>query len=163
MLRPLADRNSKFALLSLGSIYERGITVAPNWEMARSYYERAANEGSVTGYFELGRLLKRKGDLAQARAAFEAGAERGHLPSMSRLGTMMIDGQGGSRDIKAGTIWLEKAAAEGHIFARRKLLIFEKRAAKSIFQKIAVKLKVAALAFEGSKEMSEDPFSDKAR
>jgi TPR repeat protein len=163
LLRPLAERNSERALIALGWIFERGDTGAPDWKAARSYYERAASQGSTAGCFELGRLLNRQGEEAQARAAFEAGAERGHLPSMSRLGTMMIEGRGGPTDLDVGTSWLERAAADGHIFARRKLLAAEARNAKSIFKKLAVTMKIVALAIKGAKEMSKDPNSDKGR
>lgn len=163
LLRPLAERNSEYALLTLGWIYDTGVTGAPDKEAARSYYEQAGSQGSAAGYFELGRFLKRQGEEAQARAAFEAGAERGHLPSMSRLGTMMIEGRGGPADVDAGTVWLEKAAAQGHIFAQRKLLEFEARNARSILAKLSARMKIAALAIKGSKEMSEDPSSDRVR
>lgn len=163
LLRPLAERNSENALLALGWIYETGATVAPDWEAARSCYERAAVRGSAAAYFELGRLLKRQGEEAQARAAFEAGAERGNIPSMSRLGTMMLEGRGGPTDVDAGTALLEKAAGSGHIFAQRKLLAVEGRKAKSILEKLSVMMKIAALAIKGAREVSKNPWSDKGR
>lgn len=163
LLRSLAESNSKFALLSLGFIYETGVTGAPDKVAARSYYERAASQGSATAYFELGRLLKRQGEEVPARAAFEAGAERGHLPSMSRLGRMMVEGCGGPTDVKAGIEWLERAAAEGHLFAQRTLLGIEERNAKSVREKLSVKWKIALLALRGAKDMSKDPSSDQLR
>ncbi|MEP7129764.1 MAG: hypothetical protein ABI770_01400, partial [Sphingomicrobium sp.] len=96
LLRPLAERNSERALFALGWIYEKGVTAAPDWDAARSCYERAAVQGSAAGYFELGRLLGRQGQEEQARAAFQAGSERGHLPSISRLGMMLVEGRGWS-------------------------------------------------------------------
>jgi TPR repeat protein len=163
LLRPLAERHSENALLALGWIYETGATVAPDWEAARLYYERAAAQGNDRAYFELGRLLKRQGEEAQARAAFEAGAERDNLPSMSRLGRMMVEGRGGAIDVDAGTAWLEKAAARGHIFAQRTLLGIALAKAKSVFEKLSIRIKIVALATKGVKEAARDPNSDKVR
>ncbi len=163
LLRPLAERNSEYALLSLGWIYETGATGASDKDAARLYYERAAAEGSASGYFELGRLLLGQGEESQARAAFEAGAERGDIPSMSKLGRMMVEGRGGPTVIDAGSSWLEIAAAQGHIFAQRTLLGIDERNAKSVFKKLSVKRKIASLAIEGAIEMLKDPHSDKMR
>lgn len=163
LLIPLAERNSEYALLCLGSIYEMGVTGAPDKEAARSYYERAVAQGSAAAYFELGRLLKRQGEDAQARAAFQAGAERGDLACMSDLGRMMVEGRGGPTDRDSGTAWLEQAAAKGYIFAQRNLLAIEERNAKSLSEKLSVKKRIVALAIKGAREMSKDPHSDKLR
>jgi TPR repeat protein len=163
LLRPLAERNSVFALLTLGFICETGVTGPPDWDTARSFYERAAAQGSGSANFELGRLFKGQGEEAQARAAFEAGAELGDLPSMERLGRMMVAGRGGAIDVDAGTAWLEKAAARGHIFAQRTLLGLEARKTKSLFRKVAIAVKFVALGVKGAKEMSKVPNSDKVR
>lgn len=155
LLRPLAERNSEYALLALGSMCETGATGAPDKEAARSYYERAIAHGSAAAHCQLGYLLLEQGEEAQARAAFEAGAERGDLPSMSRLGRMMAEGRGGPVDLDGGTAWLQKAAAQGHIFAQRELLAIEERNANSLREKLSVKKRIVALAIKGAREMSK--------
>lgn len=163
LLRPLAERNSEFALLNLGWIYETGAIGAPDKEVARSYYERAASQGSAAAYSDLGRLSLGKGEEGQARAEFETGAKGGDISCISELGRMMVEGRGGSTDHNAGTAWLQKAAAQGHIFAQRTLLAIEERDAKSLRERLSVKKKIVALAIKGAKEMSKDPFSDRIR
>jgi TPR repeat protein len=163
LLRPLAERHSEYALLTLGWIYETGATGASDKDAARSYYERAAIEGSASAYHDLGRLLLVRGEESQARSAFEAGAERGDIPCMARLGRMMVKGQGGPTDTNAGSVWLEKAAAKGHIFAQRTLLGIKARNAKSIFEKLSIKLQIASLAKKGTEEILRDPRSDRLR
>jgi TPR repeat protein len=163
LLRPLAESNSEYALLSLGWLYETGAVGDPDREAARLHYKRAADNGSAPACFELGRLLSRQGEEVQARLAFETGAERGDVPSMSRLGRMMVEGRGGPTDSRAGSAWLEKAAAEGHILAQRTLLGIEERNAQSVFEKLSVKMKIASLAKKGAGEMLKDPSSDKVR
>jgi TPR repeat protein len=75
ILRSLAERNSQYALLSLGWIYETGAIGDLDKERARLYYERAAAEGSASACLYLGRLLLGNGEDKEARVAFEAGAK----------------------------------------------------------------------------------------
>lgn len=163
LLRPLAERNSKWALLTLGVICERGSVGGPDWHAAREYYQRSASAGSVAAYFELGRLLRRQGENLEARVAFQAGAEKGNLPSMSRLGRMMIEGRGGPIELDAGKAWLKKAAEGGQIWAQANLLHIEYENARSLFEKVLVKIKLAKLALRGAREIAKEPLSDKAR
>lgn len=156
LLMPLAEHNSGYALLCLGYIYEKGLTVAPDGDAARSYYERAIAQGSADAHCHLGYLLLEQGEEARARAAFEAGAELGDLSSMSHLGRMIVDGRGGPTNLDAGTAWLEKAAAGGHIFAQMHLLVMKERKAKSIFEKLSLRMKRLPLAMKWTREMSKD-------
>jgi TPR repeat protein len=161
LLRPLADREREYALLCLGSIYDTGSAVDRDEEVARSYYERAASQGSVEGYFGLGELLKHQGEQAQARAAFRAAAEKGHLPSMTRLGNMMLHGSGGPSDAAEGWAWLERAAAQGQVWAERRLLAIEDENARSLFKKIAVKIRIVKLALRAARIKAKDSYSEK--
>jgi TPR repeat protein len=163
LLRPLAEHDSKFALRCLGFICETGITGPPDRKAARSYYERAASQGRADDYYELGRFLRTVGDESNERAAYQAGAERDHVPSMSKLGRMLVEGRGGPLDIAGGSAWLQKAAAKGHIFAQRTLLAIEEANARSLFEKLRVKAKIAKLAFRGARALAMDPDSDRAR
>ena len=163
LLQPLAERNSEYALLCLGWINETGRTGVPDMDAARSCYLRAATRGSGAAQFELGRFLEAEGAEAKARAAYQAGAEQGHLPSMSKLGKMMIRGQGGPSEAADGWTWLDKAAAQGQLWARRELLSIEADNARSVFEKLSVKVRIALLAVSGAREFAKDPQSDKVR
>jgi TPR repeat protein len=164
LLEPLALRNSEYALLSLGWICETGATsAAPDKHAALSFYARAASQGSAAGCFGLGRLLLDRGEEAKARAAFRKGAERGDLPSMSELGSMLLEGRGGPSDAEEGWDWVERAAAQGHFFAQRTLLAIEDDNASSITDKLSVKLKILSLALKGARERVRNRYSDRVR
>jgi TPR repeat protein len=163
LLRPLGEGDSEAALLSLGWLYETGAGGAADKDAARLCYQRAAALGSSSACFELGRLLLSQGEESQSRSAFEAGAERGDISSMSKLGRMMVEGRGGHTDLDAGSEWLKRAAAQGHIFAQRTLLNMEERNAKSVWERLSLKRKIALLAIKGAKEISKNPDSDKVR
>ncbi|HEX8193614.1 MAG TPA: hypothetical protein VF552_12025 [Allosphingosinicella sp.] len=159
----LADRGSVYALLALGYMCETGAAGTPDMAAARSYYERAADAGSASACFELGRVLRAEGEETKARVMLQAGAERGDMSCMSRLGQMLMEGRGGPADRVSGRAWLEKAAAQGHVFARRTLLGLEARDASSMFEKLSVKMKILSLARQAAGEMLKDPESDKLR
>jgi TPR repeat protein len=163
LLYPLAEANSEFALLGLGWIYETGNGVSPNDSIAKSFYERAVSAGSIVGCFELGRILLKQGDKEGARFAFAKGSELGDLPSMSRLGKMMVEGRGGSTDADTGIAWLEKAAVGGHILAQRHLIDIQLRKTKSVFRKLLLRFRIAALVRKGAQEILKNPESDKIR
>jgi len=163
LLQPLAVRGSEYALLALGWIYDTGSIGAPDRQTAHSYYERAVDQGSVTGHLELGRLLLEQGEEPRARAVFKKGAELGDISCMARLGEMMVEGVGGDIDPAAGYRWLENAAARDHIFARRALLAREARKSRSLISKISVSIKIILLSLRGGREIHKNPYSEKVR
>ena len=163
LLQPLASRGSEYALLALGWIYDTGSVGPPDKEAARSYYERAVEQGSPVGYLELGRVLLEQGEQKRARALFEKGAELGNISCMARLGEMMVEGSGGNTDSYAGYHWLEKAAAHDHIFAKRALLDREARNTHSLLSKLTVSIKILLLSLRGGREIQKNPYSEKVR
>jgi uncharacterized protein len=163
LLEPLAARNSISALLNLGWIYETGKLAPPKISTAISYYERAAREGSSEAYRRIGQLLLDQGHHDQARLAFKHGADAGNISCMYWLGKMMVEGQGGLAEITQGSAWLEKAATQGHFFAKRMLLALEGQDAGSIGRKLLAKVRIAALAKDVFKEFLRNPDSDKIR
>lgn len=163
LLKPLANRNSEYALLSLGWIYETGATAQPDKDAALSLYARAASQGSAAGCFDLGRLHLVREDEVSARSAFRAGADRGDLPSMAELGRMLLNGRGGPSNAEEGWTWVERAASQGHIFAQRTILAIEYDNARSIFERFFVKMRILRLALKGGMELAIDPYCDKVR
>jgi TPR repeat protein len=163
LLRPLAERQSEYALLALGWICDTGSIGPSDKQAARFHYERAVDRGSVTGYLELGRLLVEQGEETRARALFATGADLGNISCMATLGEMMVEGSGGDIDPVAGYRWLEKAAAHDHIFAKRALLGREARNARSLFSKFSTSIRIMLLSLRGGREMQKNPYSEKVR
>ena len=160
LLEPVAARNSVYSLLTLGGFYEGGHLGPPDLKTALSYYQRAANQGSAEGNRRLGRLLLEQGDEKEAQAAFEHGAEAGDISCMFWLGKMMVDGRGRAVDTSRGTEWLERAAAHGHLFARRALLGLAIRNSGSIFKRSLVRLQIVLLGFKVGKAAWKNPDAD---
>jgi TPR repeat protein len=158
LLNLLTERNSHYAMLGLGWIYETGAVGDIDKAAAQLYYERAIAAGSVSAYFELGRLF-----VSQGEETCDAGGDGGHSRGPPRLGRMMVEGRGGPADIDAGLAWLERAAAQGHIYAQRALITIEERDAQTGFEKLSAKRKILSLVKRGTEEMLKDPHSDKIR
>ncbi|HEX3423021.1 MAG TPA: tetratricopeptide repeat protein [Sphingomicrobium sp.] len=154
LLRPLADRDSLFALRCLAYIYETGVAGVADMKAARSFYERAASRGRPEDYYELGRFLRVAGEETLARAAYQAGADRGDVPSMAKLGRMMLKGRGGPVDVRTGSDWFEKAVKE-RTGAERARLEIEEQKAQSWLAKAFVKAKMARLWFRGMREVAK--------
>jgi TPR repeat protein len=153
LLQPLAERNSEYALHTLGCMFETGAVGPADKNAARSYYERAVALGSASACFNFGRVLLAEGQEAEARAAYEIGAKGGDVACMSKLGRMLVEGRGGPADVSGGSAWLKKATARGHIFAQRTLLEIELHKATSVFERLIVKTKIIVLAVKGAKEL----------
>jgi TPR repeat protein len=82
---------------------------------------------------------------------------------MAELGSMLLKGRGGPSNAEEGWNLVERAAAQGHIFAQRTLLAIEYDNAQSITEKLFVRLKILRLALKGGRERWRDSYSDKVR
>jgi TPR repeat protein len=163
LLKGLAADSSEYALLSLGWLYESANLGTPDLNLAHSYYERAAKQGSAEAYRRIGQLWLDEGQEEQARAAFQQGSEAGNISCMYWLGKMMQEGSGGEADVDRGTKWLEAAAAQGHIYAKRRLLAIEGEKVGSILRKLLIRARILRLAKDVAREVWKDPDSDKVR
>ena len=77
LLAPLADRDSVYALTTIGWICEYGHPDQLNRGLAHKNFERAIALGSTEACLEMGRLLLAENRLAEARAILEKGKEKG--------------------------------------------------------------------------------------
>ena len=139
---------SEYALLALGWLYHTGAAGIRDTDLARSYYKQAAELGSIEVHFQTGMLELNEKNIEAARTAFGEGAQLGHLPSVSKLGEMMIEGQGGAIEIEQGTKLLVSCATKGHILSKKILLDFDIRHASGVLRKMIKKMKYASILFD---------------
>ncbi|QJE72492.1 hypothetical protein HHL28_04735 [Aerophototrophica crusticola] len=71
----------------------------------------------VRADLDVGRKAFAAGDLTTAHKAFLASAEAGDPTGQFLVGQMLLQGRGVDKDPAAGLVWLEKAAASGHVGA----------------------------------------------
>jgi hypothetical protein len=105
----------------IGGCYSVGDGLPKNIGEAEKLFRRASEAGSVDGTYRLGLLYRREGEFEKALKAFNACAAIGYVPGLDKLGSMYLNGEGVEADRdKAKELW-ERAAAKGHIWAKRHL------------------------------------------
>jgi len=161
LLEPLIDRESEYALMTLGWMHENGKSVPVDIKLAESLYRRAIGNGCLEAYNCLGLVLCKEGELVEARNAYMEGAKLGNLGSMTWLGAMMVWEQGGPKDIENGKLWLTAAAKSGHFYAKALLLTLERENSKSIFRHSIFFLKRMLLGLRAGKEYYANPYSER--
>lgn len=161
LLKPLAEQDSEYALMTLGWLCESNKSPFFDINLAASFYERATKLGSLEAFNCLGRVLRANGKFIEARKAYTDGAELGNLGSSSWLGAMMLWGQGGPVDTDKGMALLTAAAEKGHLVAKGQLLILERQKSKSISKHVVYHFKRISLALRSARDYLSDPYSGK--
>lgn len=93
---------------------------------AISYYERAAATGLADAQYAMAQIYAngaggKARDDAAARRLLARAARQNYDTAQLDLGTWMIDGRGGERDLKSGFGWMKMAAESGNVAARNRL------------------------------------------
>jgi TPR repeat protein len=111
---PLAAKGDAKSMASLGNLYENGLGVAVNYQLAQQWYVRAIQAGDVNaltnlGYmYESGHLLR---NYATAIGYYTKAAAMGEPRAMYRLGLAYENGTGVTKDLNQAEAWYRKAVA----------------------------------------------------
>lgn len=113
-----ADKTNHYAFLRLGIHYGWGIGVKPNHVLAKMWYEKAIEAGSVEAIAYLGQEYesgsdKIKKEEGKAFSLYMQGAELGDTRAMSRLGDCYRDGIGTDKDFDKAVGWYQKMIEKG--------------------------------------------------
>lgn len=159
LLKSMAERNSHYAMLCLGWLYDSGKVGDPDPEIAKFYYKMVADAGVNSGRFELARVLYDEGQFVDSRKLFAEGKEDGCIQCLAWLGTMMARGEGGGKNTEEALILLERAASEGQLIAIRNLLLIKIQKSRSPFARIRIYFKILCYSFVAGYEYWKDPYS----
>jgi localization factor PodJL len=117
VLRTAALKGDPTAAYELGVRFAEGKGVAPNFDEAAKWYDRAAQAGVVPAIFRLGTLYEKglsvKKDADIARRYYMQAAERGNAKAMHNLAVLDADGGGKGANYKNAVQWFRKAADRG--------------------------------------------------
>ncbi len=117
VLRAAALKGDPTAAYEVGVRFAEGKGVAPNFEEAAKWYDRAAQAGVVPALFRLGTFYEKglsvKTDLDIARRYYMQAAERGNAKAMHNLAVLDADGGGKGANYKNASQWFRKAADRG--------------------------------------------------
>lgn len=148
LLYPHRDCDSDFTLNTLGTLYQTGLAGQKDPDLARTYFQRSAEIGTLDAYYRIGVLEKDLGNLEAARAAFTEGANKQHLPSMSQLGEMMIYGTGGPKDISKAENLLQHCSDGGHILSKVILSKLKIMSEKNIIKRYIMSTHIVPILFQ---------------
>jgi len=122
LLKQLSEKDTGTAALLLGDGLLRGsFGDEPDFEKARFWWSRAAEQGDVSALIALGRLLDgdfgfpKQRDPAAALSQFLKAAELGDASAMLAAGSRLLSGEEKLRDEALGREWLAKAIAKDEL------------------------------------------------
>jgi localization factor PodJL len=117
MLRAAALKGDPAAAYEVGVRFAEGKGVAPNFDEAAKWYDRAAQAGVVPALFRLGTFYEKglsvKKDVDIARRYYMQAAERGNAKAMHNLAVLDADGGGKGANYRNASQWFRKAADRG--------------------------------------------------
>jgi uncharacterized protein len=111
--RPLASRGDATAQFNMGQAYRFGRGVPADAAIARSWYEKAAQQGHQQAQAALGLLLYQTGDRKTAIYWIRKAAERDNPRAQYVLGIAHFNGDGVARDWPRAHALMSRASAAG--------------------------------------------------
>lgn len=111
--RPLAEKGDADAQFNLGQAYRLGRGVPVNLAAAKTWFERAANQGHLDAETTLGLLLFQNGDRAQGLKWLKKAADQGEPRALLVYGTALVNGDSVTQDPVLGYAYVSRAAAQG--------------------------------------------------
>ncbi|HEV8407778.1 MAG TPA: SPOR domain-containing protein [Sphingomicrobium sp.] len=119
--RPLAEKGDADAEFNLGQAYRLGRGVPINLAAAKTWFERAANQGHVDAETTLGLLLFQNGNQAEGLNWLKKAAQQDEPRALLVYGTALVNGDGVTQDPVLGYAYVTRAAAQGLEPARQTL------------------------------------------
>ena len=111
--RPLAEKGDADAEFNLGQAYRLGRGVATNLAAAKTWFERAANQGHLDAETTLGLLLFQNSDQADGLKWLKKAAERGEPRALLVYGTALVNGDSVTQDPVLGYAYVSRASSQG--------------------------------------------------
>jgi localization factor PodJL len=112
------------AIFRLGTLYEKGLSVQKDIDIARRYYIQAAERGNAKAMHNLAVLDADGGgkgaNYNSAAQWFRKAADRGVADSQYNLGILYARGIGVEQNLAESFKWFSLAAAQGDVDAGRK-------------------------------------------
>lgn len=126
LIEQAADAGHSLAQFNFAQLLVDRDTSPEGQEQAASYYEKAAMAGLADAQYAMAAIYRqgfagRPVDLVKTRHWLELAAAQNHDTAQIELGTMLVEGEGGERDEKAGFAFLMRAAVAGNAAAQNRV------------------------------------------
>jgi TPR repeat protein len=110
---PLATNGDADAQFNLGQAYRLGRGVPTNLATAKSWFEKAADQGHLDAETTLGLLLFQNGDQSEGLKWLKKAAVQGEPRALLMYGTALVNGDSVTQDPVLGYAYVTRAAAQG--------------------------------------------------
>lgn len=126
LLKQAADAGNRLAQFNFAQFLMDREPGGGGRETAVTYYRKAAEAGLADAQYAFGQLIANgvgglEPDDAVARQWLEKAARQNYDTAQVDLGTWLVEGRGGPRDMKAGFGWMLRAAVGGNVAAQGRL------------------------------------------
>ena len=111
--RQLAEKGDADAEFNLGQAYRLGRGVPTNLAAAKTWFERAANQGHVDAETTLGLLLFQNGDQAEGLKWLKKAADQGEPRALLVYGTALVNGDSVTQNPVLGYAYVSRARGSG--------------------------------------------------
>ena len=111
--RPLAEKGDADAQFNLGQAYRLGRGVQTNLAAAKTWFERAANQGHIDAETTLGLLLFQNNEQFDGLKWLKKAAEQDEPRAQLVYGTALVNGDNVTQDPVLGYAYVSRAAAQG--------------------------------------------------
>lgn len=129
----LSEESSKYLTL-LGWMHTTGKGVTANQELAKSYFNQAANLNDSEGYYYLGLLDHLNGEIKSSISNYKKSLELGSASGSYELGLILSQGDGVKVDMESAYNYMLRAEKHGNVFAlkARANILFKDRLGKGL-------------------------------
>lgn len=121
-LKKKAEQGDVEAQYYLGTLYERGIGTAQDFQQAAFWYEKSAEQGNVNAQFNIANCyFDGKGVSQNYQKAiywYKKAAEQEDVVAQYNLGSCYLDGIGVEKNYKHAVYWFKLAAEKGFAYAQ---------------------------------------------
>jgi TPR repeat protein len=126
LMQAAAEAGNRLAQFNFAQMLVDRETGAKGLEKAVSYYERAAKSGLADAQYAMAQIHAngvggKARDEKEARRWLVLAARQNFDTAQLDLGTWLVDGRGGERNLKEGFGWMRRAAAGGNVAAQNRL------------------------------------------
>ena len=97
-------------------MYNNGLGVPQNYQLAKVWFEKAANQGDVKAQYNLGSMYENGQGVAQnyqqAAKWYQKAATQGYAMAQNNLGAIYANGQGVAKNYQQAKAWWQKVLAQ---------------------------------------------------
>lgn len=163
LYKRLADKGSVDSQVFVGWMYQNGLGVKKDVNIAFSWYEKAANLGSAEGQFYVAKSYAIQNKFNETKEWYYKSAEKNYSPALFRLGWIYDTGRGVKADKEKALSYYKHATELGHVFAQKELAILLVKGHSGLLMRFYGIFLLLKSIVSGVLVAAKDPHSERLR